>query len=299
MAAPSPLAQARSWCPLPCLYQKPGRLTPRRPPPQTRPSTPSAPQQGSTPQPRPTGIQGKGLWIGSGCAHGVVPLRGPSRHCALQLIYPNALIPQGAGGGEAWGAGGEGHGDGQLQPRGCPWRAGPHKPGPPARCLRAPSPCTSLPKPRGGEHRARVWGTHASQQALPELLPQMKRLLKSFSKMQFSPTGNVGVCVRRGREGHHPSNPASHTVLSRETLGVGAAGQGHPTRARKERGRGPAGLGGRLGPGSPASAPVYPITLNLGTFSRPPRSPPQPHASPLGAEQEDHMEGIIRQLTFH
>ena len=30
-----------------------------------------------------------------------------------------------------------------------------------------------------------------------------------------------------------------------------------------------------------------------------PGAPPQSHASLLGAEQEDHMEGIIRQLTFH
>lgn len=36
------------------------------------------------------------------------------------------------------------------------------------------------------------------------------------------------------------------------------------------------------------------------TFQTPSQEPPpQPHASPLGAEQEDHMEGIIRQLTFH
>lgn len=53
--------------------------------------------------------------------------------------------------------------------------------------------------------------------------------------------------------------------------------------------------------GSHVSACVYPVTLKW----QPPHASdalseaPSAHASLLGAEQEDHMEGIIRQLTFH
>lgn len=76
-----------------------------------------------------------------------------------------------------------------------------------------------------------------------------------------------------------------------------------------ERGREQAGLGGTERGSWQAfgQAPMYlPVCIQLctsgglTTFQTPSQEhPPQPHASPLGAEQDDHMEGIIRQLTFH
>lgn len=118
----------------------------------------------------------------------------------------------------------------------------------------------------------------------------------------------------------YPLQPhVSHTVLRREHSETPrcvyvcvwrGARRGHPQGRTREGKRWQAGCAGgtERGPGRAAAGRPW-ICLCISNYAQAEASPrlrrplrssrPQPHASPLGAEQEDHMEGIIRQLTFH
>lgn len=162
-----------------------------------------------------------------------------------------------------------------------------------------------------GECVEGVLETQASQLARrQELLPLMKWLLKSFKNGIFSWRRQQSVWGGGEQDTESPC-----TVLRRQhsltSWGGGAeeppthsgrAWEGKRLECRLGWGHRGGVQAGELRPGFHASASVYVITFKW----RPhhvsdalPGAPPRPHASPLGAEQEDHMERIIRQLTFH
>ena len=107
--------------------------------------------------------------------------------------------------------------------------------GPWARCLGAALlPTLTSPCPfSGGGHVEEVQETKASQLAVrQELLPQTNWLLKSFSKMEFSASGNNGVCAGRDKQEGNNHPPSPRTGLGREhsqdSQWGGGARRGHP-----------------------------------------------------------------------